>query len=372
MASQMLSPGQIPDAPPDYDMPEKWQENLNVHMVCPECREFPPNLVENFAEGDTVCGSCGIVLDNRMVDTRSEWRTFANDESSTDDPSRVGSAANPLFEGSQLETHIAFGDGGARARDLHRAHSKLETDSNNKNLKEAYGKISAFCSLLSLPDNVVQYAQETYKDVHAQKSFKGKNMNNTLAGCLFIASRRTNHVRTFKAITNATGVSKKDTGRAFKLIQDFVRDKKSADRRRGKHLPTSLAGLNLADNDTDAAGNNIEAGPFSTAPSALVEELCQKLRLSRLVIKVSYEVAEKLMSTAIIAGRSPLSVAAVSVYFASHLMGEPKSPKDIAALGQVSDGTIRTSYKLVVLQLDKIIEERWLRAGGKRELLPNL
>lgn len=354
MATQILSPGQIPDALPDYDMPEQWQENLNVHMICPECREFPPNLVENFAEGDTVCGSCGIVLDNRVVDTRSEWRTFANDESSTDDPSRVGSAANPLFEGSQLETQIAFGDGGARARDLHRAHSKLNTDSNNKYLKEAYGKISAYCSILTLPDDVVHYAQETYKDVHDQKSFKGKNMNNTLAGCLFIASRQTNHPRTFKAITNATGVSKKDTGRAFKLIQGFIREKKKADYRSG------------------ANGNIIDAGPASTQPSALVEPMCLRLKLSRRIIKISREVAEKLMATAVIAGRSPLSVAAVSVYFACHLMGEPRTPKEIAVVADVSDGTIRTSYKPVAAELDKVIEESWLRDGGKRENLPSV
>lgn len=223
---QVLSPGQIPDTFPDAQAAREWQENLNVHMVCPDCQEFPPNLVENFSAGDTICGSCGLVLGDRMVDTRSEWRTFANDETGNDDPSRVGNAADPLFYGSQLETHIAWGDGGARSRELHRAQSKLQTDSNNKNLKEAYSRITSVCQAMHLTDDAMRYAQELFKEVHEQKSFKGKNASNTIAGCLFIACRRTKHDRTFKDITDATGVSKKDTGRAFKSIEHFFREKK--------------------------------------------------------------------------------------------------------------------------------------------------
>lgn len=102
----------------------------------------------------------------------------------------------------------------------------------------------------------------------------------------------------------------------------------------------------------------------------LIEPLCQNLYLNRLVIKIAREVAQKLMDTMIIDGRSPLTIAAVAVYFASHLMGQPKSPKEIAPFGSVSDGTIRTSYKLVIANLDKIMEQRWLAEGGKREQLP--
>lgn len=239
----MLSPGQIPDSFQDAAAAAEWQENLNVHMVCPDCQEYPPNLVENFADGDTVCGSCGLVLDNRIVDTRSEWRTFANDEGGSDDPSRVGSAADPLYYGSQLETAIAWADGDKRARDLHRAHAKLETDTNNKTLREAYDRLGTYCANMSLPDNTLHIARETFKEVHDQKNFKGKNMTNTLAGCLFIAGRKTSNDRTFKAITNATGVSKKDIGRAFKAIEHSVREKRKLKMRAGKlMLASSLYG----------------------------------------------------------------------------------------------------------------------------------
>ena len=48
--------------------------DLAVRLVCPECRDPNPNIVEEFSSGDLVCGTCGLVLGDRIVDTRSEWR----------------------------------------------------------------------------------------------------------------------------------------------------------------------------------------------------------------------------------------------------------------------------------------------------------
>jgi len=48
--------------------------DLAVRLICPECRDPNPNIVEEFGSGDLVCGNCGLVLGDRVVDTRSEWR----------------------------------------------------------------------------------------------------------------------------------------------------------------------------------------------------------------------------------------------------------------------------------------------------------
>jgi len=48
--------------------------DLAVRLICPECRDPNPHIVEEFGSGDLVCGGCGLVLGDRIVDTRSEWR----------------------------------------------------------------------------------------------------------------------------------------------------------------------------------------------------------------------------------------------------------------------------------------------------------
>merc|ERR1712093_312521 len=150
--------------PPEQTTPAgEWSENLNMTMICKDCKEFPPNLVEEFSSGDMVCGSCGLVLGDRIVDTRSEWRTFANDDQGNDDPSRVGDGANPLLNGSQLTTTIAFQDGNARSRDLMRAQNKSSNDKATKGLLAAYKEIGAHCDAVNIPKNVSDTAKHLFK-----------------------------------------------------------------------------------------------------------------------------------------------------------------------------------------------------------------
>ena len=81
----------IPTTPLDFDdmsftqpFPNRMQSieaqkptftpDLAVRLICPDCQDPVPNLVEEYASGDIVCASCGLVLGDRIVDTRSEWR----------------------------------------------------------------------------------------------------------------------------------------------------------------------------------------------------------------------------------------------------------------------------------------------------------
>ena len=74
---------------------------------------------------------------------------------------------------------------------------------------------------------------------------------------------------------------------------------------------------------------------------------------------VSQELATKMSVVGSLAGRSPLSAAAACIYMASHLMGQGKTPKEISVVAGVSDGTIRTSYKLLYVEKDKLIDPEW-------------
>ena len=76
---------------------------------------------------------------------------------------------------------------------------------------------------------------------------------------------------------------------------------------------------------------------------------------------VSQQLADKMSTVGSLAGRSPLSAAAACIYFASHLMGYGKTAKEVSAVAGVSDGTIRTSYKLLEAEKAKLIDPEWLK-----------
>lgn len=64
-------------APP----PPTFGPDLAVRLICPECRDPNPQIAEEFGSGDLVCRNCGLVLGDRIVDTRSEWRVRSGFES---------------------------------------------------------------------------------------------------------------------------------------------------------------------------------------------------------------------------------------------------------------------------------------------------
>jgi transcription initiation factor TFIIB len=338
----------------------EWSENLNMTLICKDCKEDPPNLVEEFASGDMVCGSCGLVLGDRIVDTRSEWRTFSNDDQGNDDPSRVGDGANPLLNGSQLQTTIAFGDGSARSRDLLRAQGKSSTDKATKGLLAAYKEIGAHCDAVNISKNVSDTAKHLFKLVDDAKAFKGKSQEAIIAGCIFIACRQCGVPRTFREIYALTKVSKKDIGRTFKALEKFFAQDSA-----GKSAIASATGGMLPSVDT-----------YQTTQSTNAKDLClrycSQLGLNRQqFVKVSQGLAEKMSTFGDLAGRSPLSVAAACIYMASYLLGKPKTPKEISQVAGVSDGTIRTAYKYLYQERERLIEPEWLGEGkGKMENLP--
>ena len=177
---------------------EPWQENLNTHLICPDCKLVPPNLVEEFSSGDMVCGECGLVLGARIVDTRSEWRTFSNDDQANDDPSRVGDGPNLLLNGDQLQTSIAFGDGGRGARDLNRTQNKSAQDKGNRALLEAYKTITHIGDGQGMSKVVSDHAKYLFKMTHDAGIFRGKSQETVIAGCIFIACRQCKVPRTFR------------------------------------------------------------------------------------------------------------------------------------------------------------------------------
>ncbi|KAF2405166.1 cyclin-like protein [Trichodelitschia bisporula] len=353
MASTMteeraLSPGEVPETQALTERPQEWAQNLNIHLVCADCKEYPPNLVEEFASGDTVCGSCGLVLQSHVVDTRSEWRTFSNDDQGNDDPSRIGEAANPLLNGSQLSTTIAYGQGDARSRDLNRAQNRANADKTTKALLAAYKQIGTLCDSYHLSHSVADTARQLYKMTDDTKAFKGKSQDAIIASTIFISCRQNNVPRTFKEITSLTKVPKKEIGRTFKALEKFFQ----------KHTQSTVA------------KNETYTTTTSTKAQDLCGRYCSGLDLPQQISVIAGEYADEMIKAGLLAGRSPLSIAAVSIYMMSHLMGMPKTPKEISLVAGVSDGTIRTAYRHIFEDRKALIKPVWLEKGGNMDLLP--
>ena len=60
---------------------------------CPECGAT--NLMHNKDKGEVICRSCGLVIEDKMIDFGQEWREFDSDDS--DKKRRTGDLLLQLF-----------------------------------------------------------------------------------------------------------------------------------------------------------------------------------------------------------------------------------------------------------------------------------
>ncbi|KAK3379204.1 cyclin-like protein [Lasiosphaeria ovina] len=316
----------------------EFREDLNNILICRDCKEFPPNLIEEFSSGDMVCTSCGVVVGDRIIDTRSEWRTFSNDDQGNDDPSRVGDGPNVMINGDQLQTTIAFD--GKNAKNLSHLQNKITQDKSSKALLQAYRDIQSLTDSFNGGTQVANAAKHIFKLVEDNKALKGKSQEAIIAGCIFIACRQINVPRTFRELYGLTKVSKKEIGRVFKQLEAFLQKMGGED---------EIAKASSLTQQYQAKG--------STSAVELCARYCNNLRFhNNLEIEqVAKQLARLSTSVADLAGRSPLSVAAACIYMASHLMGHPRTSKEIAAVAGVSDGTVKTAYRYLLVAKDEII-----------------
>lgn len=337
---------QAPDAP-------AWRENLNTHLICPDCKQVPPDLIEENA--DTICANCGMVLAERLVSYESEWRTFNSDEGKGDDPNRVGEAENDLLVSSNVGTQI--GSGGPNAsretRKLKKAQALQQENKADKALQAAYSQIELWGERAKFTVAIKQSAKGYYKRVYESNALRGKPLESILAGCLFIACRQNKAPRSFSEIFGLTSVPKKDIGRVYKHLEKFLM----------KWSNESIQAIE----ESGGIANREQLG-FNPTESTKPEQLCERynnmLGCPFRVGAIAGHLARKIPEIKELAGRSPLSNAAACVYFASHLVGAGKSTKQISEVAGVSDATIKHAYKYLYQGRDKLIEADWLGKQG--------
>ncbi|XP_057953213.1 transcription initiation factor IIB-2-like isoform X2 [Malania oleifera] len=265
-------------------------------FYCADCKRST-EVVFDHSAGDTVCLECGLVLEAHSIDETSEWRTFAN-ESSNNDPARVGGPSNPLLADGGLSTVISNPSGDLLASSLARWQSR---NSNSDRL--------------GLVATIKDRANEIYKKVEDQKPLRGRNHDAILAACIYIACRQEDKPRTVKEICSiANGATKKEIGRAREYI-------------------VKQLGMEM--------GQSIEMGTIHATD--FLRRFCYNLGMTNQAVKAAHEAVQK--SEELHIRRSPISVAAAVIYIITQLSEEKRPLKDISVATAVAEGTIKNSYK---------------------------
>jgi len=292
---------------------------------CPECGGT--NLVHDYDTGETVCGSCGLVIQDLTMDKGPEWRAFTQEEKES--RSRVGIPASYSVHDKGLSTSIGRIDRDAFGRKLplstrlqmwrlrkwqirSRVHSSID-----RNLAQAMAELDRLSDKVSVPGPVKEKAAVIYRKALDKGLVRGRSIAAIAAASLYAASRITGTPRNLREISQSSLVGRKDVARCYRLLL----------RELDIHMP-------IAD------------------PMTFLSKISERATVSGQIRGMALKVLQEAKERHISAGKDPMGLAAAALYIACMQYGEKKTQKDIADAAGVTEVTVRNRYKTLKRQLN--------------------
>jgi transcription initiation factor TFIIB len=292
---------------------------------CPECGSS--NLIHDYDTGETVCGDCGLVLYEQMMDKGPEWRAFTQEEKAS--RSRVGVPTSYSVHDKGLSTAISQVDRDAFGRKLplstrlqmwrlrkwqirSRVHSSID-----RNLAQAMAELDRLSDKVYIPPPIKEKAAVTYRKALDRGLVRGRSIAAIAAAALYAACRGSGTPRTLREIAEASLVDKKDVARCYRLLL----------RELEVHMP-------IAD------------------PLTYVSKIAERTGISGKTQGIAIQILRDARKKRAAAGKDPMGLAAAALYIACLQNNEKKTQKDIAEAAGVTEVTVRNRYKTLKKQLN--------------------
>ncbi|MFQ5759323.1 MAG: transcription initiation factor IIB family protein [Candidatus Bathyarchaeia archaeon] len=285
---------------------------------CPECGST--NLVHDYETGETICGDCGLVIREQMMDKGPEWRAFTQEEKAS--RSRVGIPTSYSVHDKGLSTAIGRVDRDAFGRKLplstrlqmwrlrkwqirSRVHSSVD-----RNLAQAMAELDRLSDKAYIPSSVKEKAAVIYRKALDKGLVRGRSIAAIAAASLYAACRRTETPRSLREISEASLVDKKDVARCYRLLI----------RELDLHMP-------IAD------------------PLTYISKIAERTGISGQTQGLAIKILREAKTQHAASGKDPMGLAAAALYIACLQNDEKKTQKDIAEAGGVTEVTVRNRYK---------------------------
>jgi len=296
---------------------------MSAPKRCPECNSI--NLTYDEQRGEVICQDCGLVVEEKMVDTGQEIH------GSSDKGDKKGRGGAPLsmqkFD-KGLTTNVGeisdiYKLEAGQTRKFLRLKKWQERVSTSieRNLRLAMAELRRVASFLNLPTVVRDESSRVYNFVLQRGLVRGRSMESVIAACIYAACRSYNIPRTLDEIANASDVERKEIGRTYRFI---IR---------------KLA---------------IKVTPSS--PKDYISRFASILHLSPKTQNDALKILKKADISELTSGRGPAGIAAAALYVAALINDEKKTQREVADVAGITEVTIRNRYKELIDRLD--LEEK--------------
>jgi len=285
---------------------------------CPECNS--KRIIRDYEKGELLCASCGLIIAENIHDMGPEWRAF--DAEQKEKKARGGAPIKYMRPNKGLVTEIDQYNrdirGGkispkkqAQLYRMRKWHKRISiATSMERNLVIALAELDRVASALGLPENIKESAALLYRKAVKEELIRGRLIESVVAAVIYAICRLQGIPRTLDEIARASGIEKKEIGRAYRFLKSELK------------IDVPL-----------------------TDPAQYVPKFATALRLGSEVQQEAVKLIKKALRKGLISGRGPTGVAAAALYIASAMHGEKKTQKEVADVAGVTEVTIRNRYR---------------------------
>jgi transcription initiation factor TFIIB len=297
------------------------EEPAKFSKICTHNNGIHGPLITDSIRGEIFCGSCGLVLVDKVEDSGPEQQSFTLEQYNERSRTGVGSSLsiddkglstvigpqNKDASGNSISPYMKYAFNRLRTWD-----SRSKTDSSERSLRSAFVILNTLKSKLDLSDVIVERAAYLYRKALAKKITQGRTIAGIILASLYVACRETNAPRTLQDIASAGNITVKDLSRHYRTLFNA--------------LELQLVSYDSTD--------------FVTRISSTVN-LSEKTK--RVALDILFQAKEK----GITDGKNPISLAAAALYLSSVINNENTTQKKIADASGISSVTIRNVGKLI-------------------------
>jgi len=300
----------------------------NFKFECQRCNK--KQIITDFNSGETFCGNCGSVINDKGENFGHESNHFDGKK----DTRRTGSPVTLSRNDFGLSTVIGTGNKDANGKTISFAISPTikrirfqdnksqKAKSSDKSFIIAFDFLERVQDKLGVSDNVKENAAYIYRKTVEQKITKGREIYSVVAASMYVACRNTLTLRNLNDISKARNIKRRNLTKSYRAIV--------------KQLDLKIPVVDQA---------------------SCILKISSILKVSVRTKNLALKILKKAEELNMVSGRDPVVIAAVSIYYSSWIRKDGITQTQIANAAGITMVTIRKRFleimKIITIQNDK-------------------
>jgi len=194
-------------------------------IKCPRCNGA--NLISDIQNGEMVCATCGLVVDEGIIDMGPEWRAFTVTERNSRQRTGLG-LSYALYDKGLSTVFKGHRDANGKQLDnqtrikmdrLRRYDNRTKFDETwRRNLSIAMAELDRMSTKLHLPSTIKEQSALLYRKALKKDLIRGRSIDAFVAASIYAACRLRRVPRPLKEITKASVREHTEIARTYRLM----------------------------------------------------------------------------------------------------------------------------------------------------------